>query len=136
MPAPPRLLLPLLLAAGGFALAEPVAAPSGIRAGMDTAASPGDNFFRYANGGWFAATEIPADRSSWGVDAVLTEEAAGHTKELLEKALAEPRGADARKAGEYYASYMDEAAIEAKPTLGARFHQMRERSLDHADRVF
>ncbi len=91
---------------------------------MDTAVLPGNNFFRYTNGAWFAATEIPADRSSWGADAVLAEEAARRTAELLGKALAEPAGSDARKAADYYASYMDEAAIEAKglsplrPVLG------------------
>jgi putative endopeptidase len=109
----PRALPPCLvlaLAVGTSALAEPV----GLKTGMDTSVLPGNNFFRYANGGWFAATEIPADRSSWGTDAVLAEEAARRTAELLDKALAEPAGSDARKAADYYASYMDEAAIEAK----------------------
>ncbi len=36
-------------------------------AGMDRAVKPGDNFFTYANGGWDKTTEIPADRSNWGL---------------------------------------------------------------------
>ena len=36
-------------------------------AGIDRSVQPGDDFFRYANGAWYARTEIPADRSSWGV---------------------------------------------------------------------
>ena len=35
-------------------------------AGMDTKVAPGDDFFAYANGGWIEATQIPADRSSYG----------------------------------------------------------------------
>src|ERR1700749_1260205 len=36
-------------------------------AGMDTAVKPGDDFFRYANGKWFAGETIPADRTWMGV---------------------------------------------------------------------
>src|SRR3546814_15460892 len=35
--------------------------------GLNTSVKPGDNFDEYANGGWRAKTEIPADRSSTGV---------------------------------------------------------------------
>ena len=34
----------------------------------DTSVKPGDDFDKYANGGWFARTEIPADQASAGVD--------------------------------------------------------------------
>lgn len=37
-------------------------------AARDTSVKPGDDFDRYANGGWFARTEIPADQASAGVD--------------------------------------------------------------------
>ncbi|WP_260583414.1 hypothetical protein [Sphingopyxis sp. PET50] len=30
----------------------------------DTSVKPGDDFDRFANGGWFARTEIPADQAS------------------------------------------------------------------------
>src|SRR5580698_6138720 len=32
---------------------------------IDPAVRPQDDFWQYANGKWLAATEIPADRSSW-----------------------------------------------------------------------
>ena len=38
--------------------------------GMDTSVAPGNDFFEYANGGWVKATEIPADRSSYGTGAI------------------------------------------------------------------
>ncbi|WP_334164506.1 M13 family metallopeptidase [Phenylobacterium sp.] len=84
-------------------------------AGMDRAAAPGDDFFAYANGGWAKATEIPADRSNLTSFAVIAERAAQRTRAIIEEAAAAdaPAGTDARKIGDYYASFMDEAAIEA-----------------------
>ncbi len=85
-------------------------------AGMDATVAPGDDFFRYANGGWIAKTEIPADRSSLNSFAVIAETAAQRTVKIIEDSAAQnaPEGSEARKIGDYYASFMDEAAIEAK----------------------
>jgi putative endopeptidase len=85
-------------------------------AGMDRTVKPGDDFFGYANGGWLKATEIPVDHSSWGVFNVLAEEATRRTRTLLDEAVKmnAPAGSDVRKAADYYASYLDEAAIEAR----------------------
>src|SRR4051794_18287111 len=82
------------------------------RAGMDPSVAPGDDFFRYANGGWLKKTEIPADRSSFGAGTVLFDRARDRTHKLLETAGTAPDGSAERKVGDYYASYMDEAAIE------------------------
>lgn len=85
-------------------------------AGMDRSVAPGDDFFAFANGTWIRSTEIPADRSSWGVSGTLGELTARRTADLIaETAKTEaPPGSDARKIGDYYASFMDEAGIEAK----------------------
>lgn len=85
-------------------------------AGMDKSVAPGDDFFRYANGTWLKTTEIPADRSSWGTGAILAEAAYKQTADLIEGAGASnpAAGSDARKIADYYASFMDEPAIEAK----------------------
>ncbi|HEU4539301.1 MAG TPA: M13 family metallopeptidase [Polyangiaceae bacterium] len=84
-------------------------------AGMDRSVRPGNDFFAYANGGWLKRTEIPADRSGYGTGAMLTELTAKRTAELIAEADAKaPPGSDARKVGDYYASYLDEAAAEAK----------------------
>ncbi|MGE5357999.1 MAG: M13 family metallopeptidase, partial [Bacteroidales bacterium] len=85
-------------------------------AGMDKSVAPGDDFFRFANGRWLKRTEIPPDRSSYAVFSVLAEATAVQTRQLLEQAAAgrAAAGSDERKIGDYYASYMDEAGIEAK----------------------
>ena len=64
---------------------------------------------------WIKAHPIPADRSSYGRAALLTEETGKRTVDLIQEAAkgAKP-GSDAQKVGDYYASFMDEAGIEAK----------------------
>jgi putative endopeptidase len=94
-----------------------VAPRSGIDlAGIDRAIAPGDDFFAYANGTWIKNTEIPADRSSWGTGAMLGEQTAKRTADLITEAAKQnaPAGSDARKVGDYYTSFLDEAAIEQK----------------------
>ena len=84
-------------------------------AGMDRSVAPGDDFFGFANGNWVKHTEIPADRSSYGSFTGLTEKAAGRTRAIIEESAANTKAeGEARKIGDYYATFMDEAAIEAR----------------------
>jgi predicted metalloendopeptidase len=83
-------------------------------AGMDRSVAPGDNFWVYANGAWDKATAIPADRSAYGVDSILVDEARNRTIALIQESAGGARGDDTRKIGDFYASFMDEAGIEAK----------------------
>ena len=93
-------------------------APSGgiDLAGMDTSVAPGDDFFRYANGGWYARTEIPADRAASGNFANLDELTSKRTAALIAELgkTEAPAGSDERKIADTYASFLDEAGIEAK----------------------
>jgi putative endopeptidase len=84
--------------------------------GIDRSVAPGDDFFRYANGTWIANTEIPADRAAWGSASILDDLTSKRTADLVAEAVkAEaPAGSDERKIGDTYASFMDEAAIEAR----------------------
>lgn len=81
-------------------------------AGMDRGVNPGDDFFGYANGAWMKATMIPEDRSSYGVFDKLAEEASRRTSDLIKETSKAAPGTEARKVGDYYDAYMDEAAIE------------------------
>jgi putative endopeptidase len=84
-------------------------------AGMDPTVSPGNDFYAYANGGWIKTHEIPPDRSSYGTGAIIEELTSKRTAELIAEAAKDaPAGSDARKVGDYYASYLDEAAIAAR----------------------
>ena len=79
-------------------------------AGMDKAASTGDNFYEYANGTWQKTTQIPADRSVYGMFHVLRDLSQERTRAILE----DERAKAGSKPGMFYASFMDEAAVEAK----------------------
>jgi len=84
-------------------------------AGMDRTVAPGDDFFSYANGDWLKTAVIPADRGAFGVGAALAELTDRRTDELIRNLAADaPPGGEARKIADYYAAYMDAAAIEAK----------------------
>ncbi|APR75869.1 Metallopeptidase [Minicystis rosea] len=121
-PSPILLACALLAACTSSAPpAGPSAAPAASSAsgidlsGMDRAVAPGDDFFAYANGTWLKTHEIPPDRSSYGMGAMLVELTAQRTADLIkEAATAAPAGSEARKIGDYYATFMDEAAIEAR----------------------
>jgi len=128
-----RLLPPLLCAAAlcACAGAKRAAAPSTTRgveaasanalrgidaAAMDRSVVPGDDFYAFANGAWQRSTEIPADRSTTGAFVRVLEEVEGRSRAIVEEAAggSAPPGSDERKIGDLYATFMDEAAIEAK----------------------
>ncbi len=83
-------------------------------AGGDPAVRPGDDFYRYAAGTWQKATTLPPDRTEWGSFGRLREESDARVNEILEAAAAgdAPPGSIGRKIGDYYASFLDSAAIE------------------------
>jgi len=85
-------------------------------AGMDPTTAPGNDFFRYANGAWLKATEIPADRASYGSSEILADLNTQRVRDLLQQAAAHPSaaGSEAQQVADYYASFMDEATIESK----------------------
>ncbi|HWU14923.1 MAG TPA: M13 family metallopeptidase [Caulobacter sp.] len=105
----------LLSAAPAFTSAAWAGDRSGVdQTSFDKSVAPGADFWAYANGEWVKAHPIPADRSSYGKSAVMVEEAAKRTVDLIQSASLVADGGIKQKIGDYYASYMDEAAIEAK----------------------
>jgi putative endopeptidase len=91
--------------------------PSGLDvAGVDKAVKPGDDFFAYANGAWDKTAEIPADRSSYGLGAQMVEITDKRVADIIQNLGkgGQPLTAEQKKIADYYAAYMDEAAIEAR----------------------
>ncbi|WP_306231646.1 M13 family metallopeptidase [Agrococcus beijingensis] len=75
---------------------------------------PQDDLFLHVHAKWLERTEIPNDKARWGAFAVLAEQAEEAVREIvIEMQQAEP-GTDARKVGDLYASFLDEAAADAK----------------------
>lgn len=81
----------------------------------DSAVKPGDDFFAHASGNWLASFEIPADKSSYGVFQKLADETELQVRSIIEAAAtaSAEKGSTSQQIGDYYASFMDEAAIEA-----------------------
>ena len=104
------------LATAGMAAAPQFGTFGFDAAGMDRTVHPGDDFFGYANGTWVKKTAIPADRSSINGFVTLDDLSRERTRGIIEAAAAAgvAGDADARRVGTYYATFMDEAAIEAK----------------------
>jgi predicted metalloendopeptidase len=82
---------------------------------IDASVRPGDDFFAYANGGWYQHFTIPEDKSSFGPFDRLDELSKERVRTIIEKAAAAhaPAGSPEQQIGDYYAAYMDQAAIEA-----------------------
>src|SRR6202142_1365965 len=80
---------------------------------IDRSLDPCSDFFQYACSKWLKANPIPADQAGWGTfnSLVIWNVAAIHN--TLEDAAAKSsnRTSTQQKAGDYYASCMDEAAI-------------------------
>jgi putative endopeptidase len=88
-------------------------------AGEDTKVRPGDDFFRYANGGFLDALTIPADRSRFGIDYILATTAETRVRKILESTDTPPpaAAADAQRTRALYQAFMDQARVDA---LGSR----------------
>ena len=79
-------------------------------AGMDSSVQPGNDFYGYANGNWAKNTPIPADKSNYGSFTLLEDLSRERTKTIIEDQAKDPDS----KIGAAYASFMDEAGLEAK----------------------
>ncbi|MEG0043889.1 MAG: M13 family metallopeptidase N-terminal domain-containing protein, partial [Massilia sp.] len=104
-------------------------APAGVISGIDTqyidnSVRPQDDFFTHLNGKWLKETEIPGDRSSWGTFMKLREDTTPQLLAIIEAAQKDTgakAGTEAKKIGDLYASFMDDARREAlgyKPLTG------------------
>ena len=78
--------------------------------GMDASVAPGDDFYLFANGKWAAKTEIPADKSNYGMFTALDD----LSKERVKLVLDAEKDVKGSKAGDIYASYLDVATAEKK----------------------
>jgi len=83
---------------------------------LDKTADPCVDFYQYACGNWIKNTEIPADQPEWVSFIELDERNKVVERQILEKAAVQSAGRDAvdQKIGDFYASCMDESAVEAK----------------------
>ncbi len=81
---------------------------------IDNSADACTDFFQYANGNWVKNTQIPAAYSRWGTFNILSDNNNNALKAILDADMKSKAatGSDQQLIGDFYASCMDEAAIE------------------------
>ncbi|MBI1838333.1 MAG: M13 family metallopeptidase [Flavobacteriia bacterium] len=81
----------------------------------DTTVLPNDNFFRYANGGWFKKNPIASSDQSNGIFNTIGDTINSQIKQICINSSANTnskKGSNEQKIGDFYASGMDTLAIE------------------------
>ena len=82
---------------------------------MDTSVEACTNFYDYANGVWLKNAQIPGDRSRYGTFDIVRERNQIVLREIIETAAKNTKvspGSNEQLIGDFYASCLDEAAIE------------------------
>ncbi|MGL2966331.1 M13 family metallopeptidase [Flavobacterium sp. XGLA_31] len=81
----------------------------------DTTVNPSEDFFHYANGGWFKKHPIPNSESSNGIFRMIGDTINAQIKDICEKSAKNTdavKGSNEQKIGDFYASGMDTLTIE------------------------
>ena len=99
-PAPTAMELPPTSA---FAIAD-----------LDTNADVCTDLDAFVNGKWLAANPVPSDRTTWGSFEMLDERSEVASRNIAEAAAADANASGVAKlVGDFYATGMDEAAVNA-----------------------
>src|ERR1051325_298092 len=92
-------------------------------AGMDPSVKPGDDFFDYTNGKWYAAAVLPADRPATGAFddlQILSEKRMSAIVAELEAKPYEQLSDEEKKLRDLYDAFTDTAAIEKRGLAPAK----------------
>jgi len=83
---------------------------------IDHSVKAGQDFYRFSNGNWLKTASPPAGQTSLDIRAILMERNAQRVRDLVREASnhRSANGVIEQKVGDYYASFMDQAAIESK----------------------
>jgi predicted metalloendopeptidase len=109
----------LLAGAATVAIAAeaPVVGPWGLSLDyIDASVKPGDDFFRYANGGWLKTASVPSDRTAAGINLELDQGNEAKLKTIMAELEAKPvdqLDPEQRKLRDFYDSFEDVRGIDA-----------------------
>ena len=84
---------------------------------MDKSVKPGDDFWAYVNGTWNKNTQIAADLPEAGPFMTLVQKSETDVRDVVEQLAKNPnRDRLSQQIGDYYASFVDQSAIDAAGT--------------------
>lgn len=89
--------------------------PDPLITNRDTTVNPADDFFNYANNGWFKKNPIPSTDSNNGIMRIIMDTINKQIKTICEKSATDEsaaKGSNKQKIGDFYGSGMDTIAIE------------------------
>ena len=112
----PRILLILIVASLNFLSCnkKEVELSDPLVTNRDTLVNPADDFFKYANGGWFKNNPIPSTEQSNGIFRTIADTINNQIKQICEKSAQDKSaeiGSNKQKIGDFYASGMDSITI-------------------------
>ncbi len=81
---------------------------------MDRSIEPGQDFYRFADGGWVKNNPVPSDKSRWGAFMELQERNWSLIHEILESTISSQlrEGSPAQKVADFYRSALDTNRLE------------------------
>jgi putative endopeptidase len=86
-----------------------------VTAHIDSSYDPNDNFFMFANNGWFKANPIPSSVSSNGIFRTIQDTINETVRKICESSAADTKaakGSNRQKIGDFYFSGMDTTTID------------------------
>jgi len=107
----------LAFAAMGVAASQRAPARSGFdTASFDPVVRPGDDLYAYANRAWIAGKSIAGDRSKEDATTEIFDRVELHVRDIIERlAKSSPRrGSSAQQVADFYASMLNDAAVDAR----------------------
>ena len=87
---------------------------------FDQKARPQDNFYEFVNGHWLKQTEIPGDKSDYGVFSVLDDQARKQIKAIIDELDSSKElesGSEKQKIRDLYDSFMNQRTLESRRFL-------------------
>ncbi|WP_240722562.1 M13 family metallopeptidase [Poseidonocella sp. HB161398] len=85
---------------------------------MDRSVAPGEDFYRYASGGWLDRVSRPEDMADWDILSIMGERVVRQVSAIAAEAgsgaASAPEGSPVQLVGSFYNAFMDVAAIEER----------------------
>lgn len=97
-----------------------------------------DDLYRAVNGKWLDRTEIPADKSNYGSFTALADLSQLRIRQIVEQAAngEHAPGSDLQKVGDFFKSFMNEAAIKRRGIKPVKPFLDRVDKLDKHNKIF